>query len=235
MALNVIMLGPPGAGKGTQAERLAREHRIPKISTGDMLRAAVQDGTEIGWRAQAIMDRGELVSDDVMIGIVRDRLARPDAAGGFVLDGFPRTVAQATALDAIMNGRDPLIVVDIVVPEAELVRRLSTRMICECCGRTADIVPVGGFRPGDTGAGRAEAGDRCAFCGGKLVQRTDDSDVVVRERLKVYRTNTKPLVDFYQRRPTFRSVNGAQPPDQVAADLAAEVAAALNGYVEGRL
>ena len=235
MALNVIMLGPPGAGKGTQAERLAREHRIPKISTGDMLRAAAQDGTEIGRRAQAIMDRGELVSDDVMIGIVRDRLARPDAAGGFVLDGFPRTVAQATALDAIMNGRDPLIVVDIVVPEAELVRRLSTRMICECCGHTADIVPVGGFRPGDTGAGRAEAGDRCAFCGGKLVQRTDDSDVVVRERLKVYRTNTKPLVDFYQRRPTFRSVNGAQPPDRVAADLAAEVSAALNGHVEGRL
>ena len=235
MALNVIMLGPPGAGKGTQAERLAREHRIPKISTGDMLRAAVQDGTEIGWRAQAIMDRGELVSDDVMIGIVRDRLARPDAAGGFVLDGFPRTVAQAAALDAIMNGRDPLIVVDIVVPETELVRRLSTRMICECCGRTADIVPFGGFRPRDTGAGQAEAGDRCAFCGGKLVQRTDDSDVVVRERLKVYRTNTKPLVDFYRRRPTFRSVNGAQPPDQVAADLAAGVASALNAHVEGRL
>jgi adenylate kinase len=236
MALNVIMLGPPGAGKGTQAERLAREHGIPKISTGDMLRAAAQDGTEVGRRAQAIMDRGELVSDDVMIGIVRDRLARPDAAGGFVLDGFPRTVAQATALDAIMNGRGPLIVVDIVVPEAELVRRLSTRMICESCGRTAGVLPLGAFRPGDRrAAGRTEACDRCAFCGGKLVQRTDDSDVVVRERLRVYRRNTKSLVDFYRHRPTFRSVDGAQPPDQVAADLTTEIAAARNARVGGRL
>lgn len=220
MTLNLIMLGPPGAGKGTQADRLARDHRIPKISTGEMLRAAVQEGTEIGRRAQAIMDRGELVNDDVMIGIVRDRLARPDAASGFILDGFPRTVAQATALDGIMNGRDPLIVVDIVVPEAELVRRLSTRMICESCGRTADL------RPG--------AGDDCAFCGGRLVQRTDDSDEVVRERLTVYRTNTKPLVDFYRSRPTFRSVNGAQPPDRVAAELAAAVSAARNRELGGR-
>ena len=116
MALNLIMLGPPGAGKGTQAERFAQERGIPKISTGDILREAVQAGTEIGLRAKAIMDRGELVSDDVMIGIVRERLDRPDARGGFVLDGFPRTVAQAAALDAIMDGRDPLIVVDIVVP-----------------------------------------------------------------------------------------------------------------------
>ena len=235
MALNLIMLGPPGAGKGTQAERLAREHRIPKISTGDMLRAAAQEGTEIGRRAQAIMDRGELVSDDVMIGIVRHRLARPDAAGGFILDGFPRTVVQATALDVIMHGRDPLIVVDIVVPEAELVRRLSTRMICESCGRTADMLTGVGFRPGDPAQGRTEAGDCCAFCGGKLVQRTDDSDVVVRERLRVYRANTKTLVDFYRNRPTFRSVNGAQPPDQVAAELAAEIVAARNGRVGGGL
>src|SRR5690242_12114889 len=134
MSLNLIMLGPPGAGKGTQAERFARSRGIPKISTGDMLRAAVHDGTEIGKRARAIMDRGELVSDDVMIGIVRERLDRPDAASGFILDGFPRTVAQAAALDQIMIGRDPLIVVDIVVPEWELVRRLSTRLICEDCG-----------------------------------------------------------------------------------------------------
>src|SRR4029077_11552402 len=118
MSLNLIMLGPPGAGKGTQSERFALSRGIPKIATGDMLRVAVHDGTEIGLRAKAIMDRGELVSDEVMIGIVRDRLGRPDALNGFILDGFPRTVAQATALDEIMNGRDPLIVVDIVVPEA---------------------------------------------------------------------------------------------------------------------
>ena len=135
MALNLIMLGPPGAGKGTQAERFARSRGIPKISTGDILREAVHDrAPRSGCGAKAIMDRGELVSDDVMIGIVRERLERADALGGFVLDGFPRTVAQAAALDAIMDGRDPLIVVDIVVPEAELVRRLGTRMICEDCG-----------------------------------------------------------------------------------------------------
>src|SRR5881409_3167699 len=114
MALNLIMLGPPGAGKGTQAERFARSRGIPKISTGDILREAVQTGTEIGKRAEAIMDRGELVGDDVMIGIVKERLDRSDAVGGFVMDGFPRTVAQASALDAIMAGRDPLVIVDVV-------------------------------------------------------------------------------------------------------------------------
>src|SRR5438552_2311979 len=137
MSLNVIMLGPPGAGKGTQAERLARVRGIPKISTGDILRDAVNHDTDIGRLVKAIMDRGELVTDDVMIGIVRERLERSDALGGFVLDGFPRTVAQARALDGIMNGRDPLIVVDVVVPLPELVRRLSTRMICAECGANA--------------------------------------------------------------------------------------------------
>ena len=125
------MLGPPGAGKGTQAERFAKAQGIPKISTGDMLREAVKAGTEIGRRAKAIMDRGELVSDEVIIGIVRERLREPDARRGFILDGFPRTVAQARALDALMDGREPLIVVDIVVPEAELVRRLTSRLVCE--------------------------------------------------------------------------------------------------------
>src|SRR5438309_7627746 len=123
------MLGPPGAGKGTQAERFARTRGIPKISTGDILRDAAHLGTDIGRRAKVTMDRGELVNDEVMIAIVRERLERDDTADGFVLDGFPRTVAQASALDTIMTGRDPLIVLDIVVPEAELVRRLGTRMI----------------------------------------------------------------------------------------------------------
>src|SRR5438045_2594988 len=120
MALNLLMLGPTGAGKGTQAERFARTRGIPKISTGDILRDAVHAGTEIGRQAKVVMDRGELVGDDVMIGIVRERIERDDTGGGFVLDGFPRTVAQAAALDGIMSGRDPLIIVDIVVPEAEL-------------------------------------------------------------------------------------------------------------------
>ena len=211
MAMNLIMLGPPGAGKGTQAERFARARDIPRISTGDILRDAVQAGTEIGRRAKAIMDRGELVGDDVMIGIVRDRLEREDAKGGFVLDGFPRTVAQATALDMIMNGRDPLIVIDIVVPEAELVRRLGTRLICDDCGMNAPI------------AGGAAI---CAKCGGKLVQRADDNQAIVIARLKVYHRQSEPLVEYYRVRPTFYSIDGAQPPDRVAADLAAAIEAA---------
>jgi adenylate kinase len=220
MALNLLMLGPPGAGKGTQAERFARTRGIPKVSTGDILREAVQTGTEIGLRAKAIMDRGELVHDEVMIGIVRERLDRQDVAGGFVLDGFPRTVAQATALDKIMTGRDPLIVIDMVVPEAELVRRLATRMICQNCGANA---PVG------------DGTTTCMRCGGRMVQRADDNEAVVRERLKVYHRQSEPLVEYYRVRPTFRSVNGAQPPDKVAADLVAAIEAVGNGSGQGGL
>jgi adenylate kinase len=212
MALNLIILGPPGAGKGTQAERFAHSRNIPKISTGDMLRDAVKAGTEIGQRAKAIMDRGELVSDEVMIGIVRERLSRPDARNGFILDGFPRTPSQARALDELMKGRDPIIVVDIAVPEEEIVRRLGFRMICEDCGENAAYAPK-------DGAG-------CVRCGGKLKQRADDNVAIVRERLKVYHRNTEPLVDYYRWRPTFRTVNGAQAPEQVAADLAAAIEAA---------
>jgi adenylate kinase len=219
MALNLLMLGPPGAGKGTQAERFAKERGIPKISTGDILREAVATKTEIGLRAKAIMDRGELVSDEVMIGIVGERLGRPDALNGFVLDGFPRTVAQAAALDGIMADRDPLIVVDIVVPEAELVRRLGTRSICRLCGTGASV--------GST------VGAACAKCGGRLVQRTDDNQAVVLERLKVYHRQSEPLVEYYRVRPTFRSIDGAQAPDRVAADLAAAIAAAGNGGAAG--
>jgi len=214
--MNLLMLGPPGAGKGTQAERFAAARAIPRISTGDILREAVHAGTGIGLRAKAIMDRGELVSDDVMIGIVRERLERDDTKGGFVLDGFPRTVAQASTLDTIMNGRDPLIVVDIVVPEAELVRRLGTRLICDDCGTNAPI------------AGGAAA---CAKCGGKLVQRPDDNQAVVIERLKVYHRQSEPLVEYYRVRPTFRSIDGAQPPDRVAADLASAIEAAGHATV----
>jgi adenylate kinase len=209
------MLGPPGAGKGTQAERFARTRGIPKISTGDILREAVHAKTEIGQRAKAIMDRGELVGDDVMIGIVRERLERADALSGFVLDGFPRTVAQAAALDGIMAERDALIVVDIVVPEDELVRRLGTRSICRLCGTGA---PVG-----------SAVGAACVKCGGRLVQRTDDNQAVVLERLKVYHRQSEPLVEYYRVRPTFRSIDGAQPPEKVAADLASAIAAAGNG------
>ncbi len=243
MALNLLMLGPPGAGKGTQAERLARTRGIPKISTGDILRDAVSAGTEVGRRAKAIMDRGELVSDDVMIGIVKERLERADALAGFVLDGFPRTVQQAVALDTIMNGRDPLIIVNVVVPEVELVRRLASRLICEDCGANAAIkkesagtgvdrmmAGAGGSEPEAVVARRATTEPlRCRRCGGRLVQRSDDNVEVVRERLKVYHNQSKPLVEYYKRRPTFRSIDGAQSSDRVAIDLVTAIGEAGDG------
>jgi adenylate kinase len=214
MALNLIMLGPPGAGKGTQAERFAKLKGIPKISTGDMLRDAVKAGTEIGLRAKAIMERGELVSDEVMVKIVQERLNRDDARSGFILDGFPRTVAQAKALDSVMAGRAPLIVIDIVVPEAELVRRLGSRLVCSNCGNNAETL-------------------RCSRCAGQLVQRADDNEAVVRERLKVYERNTAPLVNYYRDRPTFRAVDGAVSPDCVAAALVEAVEMAKGAVVGG--
>lgn len=215
MAINVIMLGPPGAGKGTQAERVARTRGIPRISTGDILRDAVHQHTPMGDSVQAVMDRGELVSDDVMIGIVTERLRREDVRPGFVLDGFPRTVAQAAALDRLMDGRDPLIVLDIVVPESELARRLGTRMICADCGTNA--------------TGQEVTPGHCGKCGGLLTQRADDSTAVVMERFKIYQRATKPLVEFYRNRPTFRSIDGAQTADSVTADLTAAIEAVGNG------
>jgi adenylate kinase len=205
------MLGPPGAGKGTQAERLARSRGLPKISTGDILREAVHAGTELGLVAKATMEAGDLVSDDVMIGIVGDRLARDDARAGFVLDGFPRTVQQAAALDRIMDGRGPLVVLDVVVPEDVLVRRLATRRICGECGGNAPV----------------DWTTACQRCGGALVARTDDGVEIVRERLKVYQRQTKPLVDYYSKRPTFRQINGNQPPDVVARAVEDAVGAAM--------
>lgn len=202
-ALNVVMLGPPGAGKGTQAERFAQRHGLPKISTGDILRDAVTAGTDLGRIARATMDAGNLVGDEVMIGIVEERLARKDAKPGFVLDGFPRTVTQARALDDIMLNRGPLVVVDIVVPEDVLVRRLAARRICGSCGSNALV----------------EWTTSCGKCGGVLIQRTDDGEEIVRERLNVYHRQTKPLVDYYSQRPTFRAIDGNQPPDVVTASL----------------
>jgi adenylate kinase len=213
MAVRLVVLGPPGAGKGTQAERFARERGLPKISTGDILREAVQSGSELGRAARAVMETGKLVGDDVMIGIVRERLERTDAQRGFVLDGFPRTVPQARALDRMLDDDSPLAVVDIEVPEEAIVRRVSARRICGSCGWTA--VP-----------GAAS----CSRCGGELVQRRDDAEDVVRERLHVYARDTQQLVDFYRDRPTFRSVDGDQSPDAVAADIAAAVAAAVRGH-----
>jgi adenylate kinase len=204
VALNVVMLGPPGAGKGTQAERFAREYGIPRISTGDILREAIQSGSDIGQTVKGVMDRGELVSDDLITGIVRERLARPDAAGGFVLDGFPRTVPQARALDVLLAGRDTLIVVEMQVPDEELVRRVRGRRVCKSCGTN-----VSAF------SGDGAVAGRCQKCGGELVTRSDDNTEVVRERLKIYWRDTRPVIDYYHGRPTFRAIDGAQSPEQV--------------------
>jgi adenylate kinase len=210
MGLNVIMMGPPGAGKGTQAGRFASDRGLPKISTGDILRDAVREKNPTALEAKAWMDRGELVDDAMMIKIVADRLARPDVRDGFVLDGFPRTVAQARALDELMDRLDsgPLIVVDVAVPDQELVRRLAIRRICSVCGHNAD--PTGGE-------------EACKQCGGTLVQRADDNQDVVLERLRVYQQETRPVLDYYRERPTFRVVNGAQAPERVADELNAVI------------
>jgi len=185
---------------------------VPKISTGDILREAVQNGTALGRAARTVMDAGRLVGDEIVIGIVADRLEQEDAGSGFVLDGFPRTIAQAAALDGLIDGRAPLVVVDIEVPEDALVERLSGRRVCGSCGWTAP--------PGL---------EKCAKCGGALVVRRDDNPDVVRERLRVYAHNTRPLVEFYRQRPSFRSVDGDQAQDAVAADIAAAVASVVGG------
>ena len=208
MALNLMLIGPPGAGKGTQARRLARGFHVPHIATGDILREAVQSGSPLGRAAAAIMDAGQLVGDEIVIGIVRHRLERPDAATGFVLDGFPRTVPQAEALDAMLGRRNPLVVIDISVDDEVIIRRLSKRRVCAACG-TIVGAKEGGSPPA-----------ACPACDGALVQRRDDRESVVRERLTVYRQQTAPLIDYYRDRPTFRSVDGSLSEDEVAAAVA---------------
>ncbi len=210
--VRLVMLGPPGAGKGTQAESFARGRGIPRISTGDVLRLAPLGDEAAERRARALMDAGHLVDDETVIGIVRDRLSRPDTARGFVLDGFPRTLAQAEALDLLLDDRQPLVVVDIEVPRETLTARLQGRLTCRSCGA-----------PGTAGL-RA-----CGKCGGPLAQRPDDAEDVVLERLRVYEKQTRPIVEFYRRRPTFRSVDGDQPQEAVSADIAAAVASVVGG------
>jgi adenylate kinase len=208
MGLNVVMLGPPASGKGTQAVRLAKARGIPKISTGDILRDAVRSGSELGRKAKALMERGEYLADDVMIGIVKDRLSKPDAVKGYILDGFPRTVPQAEALDRMLHG-DPVVIIDLAVPDAELMKRMQSRRVCVDCAAIAE--------PG-SGA------EVCERCGGRMITRADDEDENVRRhRLEVYARESQPLLDYYRPRPTFRSINGAQSPDRVARELAASI------------
>jgi len=191
--MKLILLGAPGAGKGTQAEILCKKLQIPTISTGNILRAAIKDGTPTGKKAKSFIDAGQLVPDEVIIGIVSERLAQADCAGGYILDGVPRTIAQAEALEASGIVFDA--VVSIEISEDEILRRMSGRRVCEACGSSYNVVAV---------PPRVEG--ICDNCGGKLIQRKDDTPETVRERLKVYHKETEPLTDFYAARGLLRSV-----------------------------
>ena len=194
--MKLILLGAPGAGKGTQADILCDKLDIPTISTGNILRAAVKNGTPTGLKAKAFMDEGKLVPDEVIIGIVDERLAQPDCGKGYILDGVPRTIAQAEALEKADITFDA--VVSIEISEEEILHRMSGRRVCEACGSSYNVEAVPPRREGV-----------CDNCGGKLIQRKDDTPETVRERLKVYHMETEPLVDFYAQRGLLRPVQSA--------------------------
>ena len=208
----ILLMGPPGAGKGTQAERLIADYGIPQISTGDMFRAAVKAGTPLGREAKSYMNKGALVPDTVTVGIVRERLNQPDCAKGWILDGFPRTTAQAAALDAILHdiGINITAVLDITAGREDLIRRTSGRLICRKCGATfhKEFKP-----PKNSGI--------CDICGGELYQRDDDKEETVRNRLAVYEKQTRPLVDYYKVGGCYYEINGSQPMNKVYEDLTA--------------
>ncbi len=197
--MNIILLGPPGAGKGTQAKMLIDTYQIPQISTGDILRAAVKEGTPLGKEAKGYMDKGELVPDSVVIGIVEERIQEPDCKKGYMLDGFPRTVPQAKALDAMLQKLESEIdhVVSIEVANEELIKRLTGRRTCRECGAGFHIM----FDP-------PKQEGVCDKCGGELYQRDDDNEATVRSRLQVYDSQTKPLIDYYQGQEKIRPIDG---------------------------
>lgn len=210
--MNLVLMGLPGAGKGTQAERIVENYEIPHISTGDMFRAAIKEGTQLGLEAKSYIDKGELVPDEVTIGIVRERLSKADCEKGFLLDGFPRTVAQAEALEQMLEGLNRKIdyVINIDVDQSILMDRLTGRRICKECGATYHLV----FNP------PAQEGV-CDKCGGELYQRADDNSETVANRLEVNVKQSKPLLDFYETKGYLRNINGDQDINVVFEDIRA--------------
>lgn len=206
----ILLMGPPGAGKGTQAAELVAEFQIPHISTGDMFRAAVKEGTELGKQAKACMDAGQLVPDSITIGIVKERLAKPDCHKGFILDGFPRTLEQANALDGTLVELGIKLdrVVNINVPMEDLINRMTGRRICKGCGATFHVT----FNP-------STAGNKCDKCDGEIYQRADDTEETVTKRLTVYSSQTKPLIEYYQDKGLYSEIDGRQMIDKVFSDI----------------
>jgi adenylate kinase len=210
--MNIILLGAPGAGKGTQAARMVERYDAPQISTGDIFRKAVGEGTPLGVEAKKYMDAGELVPDEIVIAIVRDRLAEPDLAGGFILDGFPRTVPQADALDAALAGmgKDVDAVISVDVPSEALVERLTARRQCRQCGRIYNVL-----------VDPPKVDGVCDECGGEVYQRDDDTVETVTNRLAVYERQTAPLIKYYEAKGLLRHIDGTHDVDDVFAEIVA--------------
>lgn len=208
--MNTIFLGPPGAGKGTQAKILVEKYGIPQISTGDMLREHVAKGTELGVKAKEYMEKGQLVPDEIILSMVKERLSQPDAQKGFILDGFPRTVAQAEALDKMLEemGKKIEFVLALIVPDEELVTRLTGRRTCKNCGMMYHIK----FKP-------PKVEGKCDACGGELYQRPDDNEETVRNRLKVYHEQTAPLIEYYRKKGVLFEVDGSKGIEEITQQL----------------
>lgn len=204
--MRLVLLGPPGAGKGTQARLLEGKLHVPQIASGDLLRTAVRDQTALGIQAKSFMDKGGLVPDELVLGMIAERLDRPDAHRGFILDGFPRNVAQAEALGSILNRRNEALdkVVAITLPENEIVKRISGRRTCRSCGSMYHVV----FEP-------PRNDNTCDKCGAELYQREDDAEHTVRARLRVYATETRPLLDYYGRCGLLARIDGLARPEQI--------------------
>jgi len=213
--MNVILLGAPGAGKGTQAVVLAKEKKLAHIASGDLFRQAQNSGTELGNLVKSYMEKGELVPDEVTVKMILERIEKPDCAAGFLLDGFPRTIAQAEALDSALasEGKAIDLVVYVKVPDEELIKRLSGRWICRDCQAPFHAVDAPPKEPG-----------KCDHCGGELYQRADDNEETVRNRLNVFMKQTSPLIDYYQKADKLREVNGNQSVGEVSKETLAALA-----------